>query len=67
MKDDYLRIRMSKRRMDKLRLYATMKDTTMTHVIEDLIDSLKIPEIGNQGAVPTPALTDGQQLSGDAP
>lgn len=45
MKDDYLRIRMSKRRMDKLRLYATMKDTTMTHVIEDLIDLLKIPEI----------------------
>ncbi|BAZ20378.1 hypothetical protein NIES4073_12540 [Kalymmatonema gypsitolerans NIES-4073] len=67
MKDDYLRIRMSKRRMDKLRLYATMKDTTMTHVIEDLIDSLKIPEIGNQGAVPPNALTDGQQLSGDAP
>ncbi|MEI1373393.1 MAG: hypothetical protein V7K29_02795 [Nostoc sp.] len=67
MKDDYLRIRMSKRRMDKLRLYAIMKDTTMTHVIEDLIDSLKIPETGNQGAVPTPALTDGQQLFLDAP
>ncbi|MEH2417858.1 hypothetical protein [Nostoc sp.] len=50
MKEDYLRIRMSKRRMDKLRLYATMKDTTMTHVIEDLIDSLKIPEIGNSDA-----------------
>lgn len=38
--------------MDKLRLYATMKDTTMTHVVEDLIDSLKIPEIANQGTVP---------------
>jgi hypothetical protein len=45
MKNDYLRIRMSKRRMDKLRLYAQMKDTTMTHVVEDWIDSLKIPEI----------------------
>jgi hypothetical protein len=56
MKDDYLRIRMSKRRMDRLRLYATMKDTTMTHIIEDLVDSLKIPDIGNQVAVPTPAL-----------
>jgi hypothetical protein len=33
--------------MDKLRLYAAMKDTTMTHVIEDLIDSLKISESGN--------------------
>jgi hypothetical protein len=50
MKEDYLRIRMSKRRMDKLRLYATMKDTTMTHVIEDFIDSLKIPEIGNSSS-----------------
>lgn len=50
MKDDYLRIRMSKRRMDKLRLYASMKDTTMTHVIEDLIDSLKIPESGNSSS-----------------
>lgn len=66
MKEDYLRIRMSKRRMDKLRLYSAMKDTTMTHVIEDFIDSLKIPEIGNQVAVPTPALTDGQHRSGDA-
>ena len=50
MKDDYLRIRMSKRRMDKLRLYASMKDTTMTHIIEDLIDSLKIPESGNSSS-----------------
>jgi hypothetical protein len=50
MKEDYLRIRMSKRRMDRLRLYATMKDTTMTHVIEDFIDSLKIPEIGNSSS-----------------
>lgn len=59
MKDDYLRIRMSKRRMDKLRLYASMKDTTMTHVIEDLIDSLKIPESDILGTVPTPSSTDG--------
>jgi hypothetical protein len=54
MKDDYLRIRMSKRRMDKLRLYASMKDTTMTHVIEDLIDSLKIPEINKNEDTPLP-------------
>ncbi|GAB1541458.1 hypothetical protein NUACC21_41290 [Scytonema sp. NUACC21] len=72
MKDDYLRIRMSKKRMDKLRLYAAMKDTTMTHVIEDLIDSLKISEIDGKSAGqnllsgelskkianPAPALTD---------
>jgi hypothetical protein len=52
MKDGYLRIRMSKRRMDKLRLYASIKDTTMTHVVEDWIDSLKIPELGNS-SMPT--------------
>ncbi|MBD2626570.1 hypothetical protein [Trichormus variabilis] len=54
MKEDYLRIRMSKRRMDKLRLYAQMKDTTMTHVIEDFIDSLKIPDIDKNSTVPLP-------------
>lgn len=52
MKDDYLRIRMSKRRMDKLRLYAAMKDTTMTHVIEDFIDSLKISELDKNSTTP---------------
>jgi hypothetical protein len=52
MKEDYLRIRMSKRRMDKLRLYATMKDTTMTHIIEDFIDSLKMPNIDKNSTAP---------------
>ena len=47
MKEDYLRIRMSKRRMDKLRLYAAMKDTTMTHIIENFIDSLPATKIGD--------------------
>ncbi|MBD2437276.1 hypothetical protein [Nostoc sp. FACHB-110] len=54
MKEDYLRIRMSKRRMDKLRLYAQMKDTTMTHIIENFVDSLKIPDIDNNSTVPLP-------------
>jgi len=54
MKEDYLRIRMSKRRMDKLRLYAQMKDTTMTHIIEDFIDSLKIPEVDKNLTTPQP-------------
>ncbi|WP_235147885.1 MULTISPECIES: hypothetical protein [Fischerella] len=45
---------MSKRRMDKLRLYAQMKDTTMTHVIEDLIDSLNIPDIDKNSTTPQP-------------
>lgn len=47
MKTEWFKMRISERRLNKLRLYATIKDTTMTHVIEDLIDSLKIPEIGN--------------------
>jgi hypothetical protein len=50
MKEDYLRIRMSKRRMDKLRLYAAMKDTTMTHIIENFIDSLPATKIGDSDA-----------------
>jgi hypothetical protein len=45
MKTEWFKMRMSERRLNKLRLYAAIKDTTMTHVIEDLIDSLKIPEI----------------------
>jgi len=30
--------------MDKLRLYCSWKDKTLTNVIEDLIDSLPVPE-----------------------
>lgn len=59
MKDAYLRIRMSKRRMDKLRLYASLKDKTMTQVVEELIDSLKIPEIDKNSTVPTSSSTCG--------
>ncbi len=53
MKTQWFKMRMSERRLNKLRLYAAIKDTTMTHVIEDLIDSLKIPETGNQVSDPT--------------
>ncbi|MGB3652236.1 MAG: hypothetical protein WBA41_13625 [Rivularia sp. (in: cyanobacteria)] len=35
-----LDVRMSQRRLNKLRLYAAYKDKTMTAVLEDLIDSL---------------------------
>jgi hypothetical protein len=60
MKEDYLRIRMSKRRMDKLRLYATLKDTTMTHIIEDFIDSLKLPNIDKNLTAPLPVSPTGK-------
>ncbi|MBW4504271.1 MAG: hypothetical protein KME57_33125 [Scytonema hyalinum WJT4-NPBG1] len=50
MKTEWFKMRMSERRLNKLRLYAAMKDTTMTHVIEDLIDSLKIPDRDNSSS-----------------
>ncbi|NEU76842.1 hypothetical protein PI95_031140 [Hassallia byssoidea VB512170] len=59
MKTEWFKMRMSERRLNKLRLYAAIKDTTMTHVIEDLIDSLKIPESDILGIVSTPSSTDG--------
>ncbi|BAZ67181.1 hypothetical protein NIES4106_19350 [Fischerella sp. NIES-4106] len=47
MKDKYIRVRTSERRLNKLRLYAAMTEKTMTQVIDEMIDSLKIPESGN--------------------
>ena len=43
MKPNQLKIRRSNRRMDKWKLYARIKDKTMTQVIEELIDTL--PEL----------------------
>ncbi|UKP00653.1 hypothetical protein L6494_13500 [Nostoc sp. UHCC 0870] len=42
MKSKTLNLRISERRLNKLRLYASQNDKTMTHVIEDFIDSLKV-------------------------
>ncbi|MBD2387288.1 hypothetical protein [Cylindrospermum sp. FACHB-282] len=38
-----LHIRITERRMNKLRLYAAKKDTTIAQVVEELLDTL--PEI----------------------
>ena len=38
-----LHIRITERRMDKLRLYAALKDKTITQVVEELLDTL--PEV----------------------
>ncbi len=46
-----LDVRMSERRLNKLRLYAASKDKTMTAVLEDLIDSLPSEEIDKRLAV----------------
>lgn len=43
MKNKYLQIRISERRLNKLRLYAALREKTMTDLLEDWIDSL--PEV----------------------
>jgi hypothetical protein len=45
MKNKELKIRISERRLNKVRLYAAWKDKTMTQVIEECIDNLPMPEI----------------------
>ncbi|RAM50849.1 MAG: hypothetical protein C6Y22_15245 [Hapalosiphonaceae cyanobacterium JJU2] len=59
MKNKYLQIRISERRLNKFRLYSVWKDKTMTQILEDFIDSLPNPEIDKKIAVPTPSSTDG--------
>jgi hypothetical protein len=51
MKRKRLEIRVSERRLNKLRLYAASKDKTMTAILEDLIDSLSSEEIDKSLAV----------------
>ncbi len=46
-----LDVRMSERRLNKLKLYAASKDKTMTAILEDLIDSLPSEEIDKRLAV----------------
>jgi hypothetical protein len=47
MKEKVLRFRMHERRYNKLKLYAEVKQKTMTQLIEDWVDRLPNPEIGN--------------------
>lgn len=39
-----LHIRITERRMNKLRLYAAQKDKTITQVVEELLDDLPEPK-----------------------
>ncbi len=45
MKKKYFNLRLSERRLNKLRTYAVNKDKTMTQIIEEFIDSLPHTEI----------------------
>jgi hypothetical protein len=42
-----LHIRITERRMNKLRLYAAQKDKTITQIVEDLLDTLPEPQKEN--------------------
>nr|WP_081403173.1 hypothetical protein [Scytonema hofmannii] len=67
MKESRLSLRISTRRLNKLRLYAASKEKTITQIVEDWIDRLPNTEIGSQGTVPTPSFLDEKNWSGDVP
>jgi hypothetical protein len=54
MKDRYIRIRTSERRLNKLRLYAALKEKTMTQIIEEFIDNLPLEKLVDSHAESTP-------------
>ncbi|BAY46917.1 hypothetical protein SAMD00079811_45330 [Scytonema sp. HK-05] len=47
-----LNLRITERRLNKLRLYAASKEKTMTQLVEDWIDRLPTPEIGDSSTTP---------------
>lgn len=52
MKNVRLNVRMSERRLNKLRQYATSKDKTVTQIVEDWIDRLPNIEIDKNSNTP---------------
>jgi hypothetical protein len=59
MKESRLNLRISTRRLNKLRLYAANKEKTVTQVVENWIDRLPNMEIDKNATVPTSKSTDG--------
>ncbi len=53
MKNSRLSIRMSERRLNKLRSYAAIKDKTVTQIVEDWVDRLPNTESVKNDADPT--------------
>jgi hypothetical protein len=45
MKTGRLNLRLSEKRVAKLKAYATYKDKTVTQLIEDWIDRLPLPDV----------------------
>jgi hypothetical protein len=54
-----LNLRITERRLNKLRLYAADKEKTMTQLVEDWIDRLPSPEIGDSSTTPLSNQPDG--------
>ena len=54
MKKKRLEIRLSDRRLNKLRLYSIAVDKTMTAIIEDFIDTLPEQDIGKNSTTHLP-------------
>ncbi|BAZ26899.1 hypothetical protein NIES4073_78130 [Kalymmatonema gypsitolerans NIES-4073] len=52
MKSEYIRIRTTPRRFNKLKLLAQQREKSMTQLIEDWIDSLPNPERDNSSSTP---------------
>lgn len=67
MKDSRLSLRMSSRRLNKLRQYAASKDKTVTQVVEDWVDRLPNTEVGSQGTVLTSSVSSEKNESEEAP
>ncbi|MCC5658478.1 hypothetical protein LC608_16075 [Nostoc sp. XA010] len=54
MKTTRLNVRMSERRLNKLRSYAAIKDKTVTQIVEDWVDRLPNIESVKNNADPLP-------------
>ncbi len=54
MKKNRLDLRLSDKRMNKLRLYSVNQDKSMTRIIEDFIDTLPEQDIGKNSTTPQP-------------
>ncbi len=45
MKDKTLKVRLSSKRLDKLRLSALIREKSMTQIVEEMMDNLPNPEL----------------------
>jgi hypothetical protein len=58
MKSGRLNLRISERRLEKLKIYAQSKEKTVTQLVEDWIDRLPSPKIDDSLSTPLPNQSD---------